>query len=136
MSSAEKDIEKLKPELIGKTLTNLFHTKLSERNRIWQGSGRILYFRTILEINNSIHYDLWKSYLSIWVSDEELFPITQQNWEVPETVKFIGQKIKDIIVFNAQIYIILENDMAIEHTIDYGDIIKIKPVKELIQKAF
>ncbi|MEO8151124.1 MAG: hypothetical protein ABI723_26065 [Bacteroidia bacterium] len=134
MKSVTKEIEAIKPSVVGRTLTNLYHTKLSEKFELLPGVSHVLYFRTIIELDHTEHYDFWKSYLNKWNSTEQLFPVSNEQWDVPDSRFFIGQKVKDIKVdHHGQVYLILENDIAIEHTIDYGDGIRIKPFKELIE---
>lgn len=134
MSVIKEDIEALKPILIGRRLTNLFHTELIERFEMLPGVNYVNYFRTILEIDNKEYYDLWKSYLNKWDSKEQLFLVTSGHWDVPDAGFFIGQRIKDIIVDNnRQIYVLLENDYAIQHIIEYGDVLRINLFSKLIE---
>jgi len=117
-----KELEKYKPELIGQKLIKVFHTDQGEGIEYLNGLGNAYHFSTILELENNKKYQFGNDWIEIWEDSAELKEVTHKNWEVKRNIKFNNIGISDLIVGeNNDVYIKLENDVLIYHTIDYGD---------------
>jgi hypothetical protein len=116
------EIEPYKTELIGKILKNVLFSDQGEGITHLEGLGNAYYFSTVLEIETGKKYRFGKDWISEWDNTEELNEVTHENWRIPRDITYRNIKISDIIIDeHDEIYIALENDVLIYHSIDYGD---------------
>ncbi len=117
-----KDFEKYKKMLVGKTLTNLFFTKQDGPHDYMPGISPAYYFSTIMEIDNDKQLRFGNDFIVDWNDEEPIFALTNENWDLPKSLVFRGQKIVDLTKDdNQQLTFHLENGTTIAHSINYGD---------------
>lgn len=117
-----KDFEEYKKMLVGKTLTNLFFTKQDGPHDYRTGIPPAYYFSTIMEIENDKQLRFGNDFIVDWNDEEPIFALTNENWDLPKSLVFRGQKIVDLTKDdNQQLTFHLENGTTIAHSINYGD---------------
>ena len=117
-----KELEKYRTELVGKKLIKVLHSDQGEGTEHLNGLGNAFYFSTVLEIENGKKYRFGNDWIDEWDESEKLIEVTHENWRISENIKFKNIKISEIILDDHNdIYIKLENDILLYHTMDYGD---------------
>lgn len=117
-----KELEKYKTKLVGKKLIKVLHSDQGEGIEHLNGLGNAYYFSTVLELENGERYRFGNDWIDKWDESEKLIEVTHLNWGIKKNTEFNNIKISDLIIDgNHDIYIKLENDILIYHTIDYGD---------------
>lgn len=117
-----KDFEKYKKMLVGKTLTNLFFTKQDGPHDYMPGISPAYYFSTIMEIENDKQLRFGNDFIVDWNDEEPIIALTNENWDLPKSLVFKGQKIVDLTKDDyKQLTFHLENGTTIVHSIDYGN---------------
>jgi hypothetical protein len=116
------DLQKYSEMVMGKTLTNLYFTKQDGPHDYMPGISPAYYFSTVLELNNQKKYRFGNDFIVDWNDDEPLIKLTNENWDLPQSLVYKSQKIIDLTKdeFN-QLTLHLENGTTISHTVDYGD---------------
>ncbi len=108
--------------VVGKTLTNLFFTEQDGPHDYMPGISPAYYFSTIMELDNEKKLRFGNDFIVDWKDEEPIITLTNDNWDLPKTLVFKGQKIVDLTKDEYQQLIFrLENGTTIAHTIDYGD---------------
>ncbi|MFD2602363.1 hypothetical protein [Flavobacterium suzhouense] len=118
--------------VVGKTLTNLFFTKQDGPHDYMPGISPAYYFATILELDNDKKFQFGNDFIIDWKDQEPTITLTNENWALPKTLVFQGQKIVNLTKDeHEQLTFHLENGTTIAHTIDYGDQLFIENEKVL-----
>ena len=113
--------------VVGKILTNLFCTEQDGPYDYMPGISPAYYFSTIMELDNEKKLRFGNDFIVDWKDEEPIFTLTNENWDLPKTLVFKGQKIVDLTMDEyKQLTFHLENGTTIAHTIDYGDQLLIK----------
>lgn len=108
--------------VVGKTLTNLFFTKQDGPHDYMPGISPAYYFSTIMELDNVKKLRFGNDFIVDWKDEEPIIKVTNENWDLPKSLEFKGQKILDLTKDEyQQLTFHLENGTTIAHTIDYGD---------------
>jgi hypothetical protein len=108
--------------VVGRILTNLFYTKQDGQHDYMPGISPAYYFSTIMELDNEKKLRFGNDFIVDWKDEEPIFTLTNENWDLPKTLVFKGQKIVDLTMDEyKQLTFHLENGTKIAHTIDYGD---------------
>lgn len=108
--------------VVGKKLTNLFFTKREGPQDYMPGISPAYYFSTIMELDNNKKLRFGNDFIVDWKDEEPIITLTNENWDLPKTLVFKGQKIVDLTKGeNQQLTFHLENGTTIAHTNDYGD---------------
>jgi len=116
------ELEKYRSELIGEKLIKVFHTEQGQGIEHLNGLGYAYYFSTIFELENGNKYRFGNEWIDEWDESEKLSEVTHENWGIKKSIKFNNILISDIVIDEYDdVYIKLENDVLIYHTIDYGD---------------
>ncbi|WP_298760979.1 hypothetical protein [uncultured Psychroserpens sp.] len=116
------EIKPYKSLLVGKKLKNVFFTHQGEGTVHLEGLGSAYYFSTILETEDKKKYCFGNDWITKWDANEHLYEVTHENWRIPRNIKYRNIAIIDILIDDDdEIYIRLENDVLIYHTMDYGD---------------
>lgn len=122
-----KDFEKYKKMLVGKTLTNLFFTKQDGPHDYMPGISPAYYFSTIMEIENDKQLRFGNDFIVDWNDEEPIIALTNENWDLPKSLVFKGQKIVDLTKDDYKQWTFhLENGTTIVHSIEYGNQLFIK----------
>ncbi|WP_299442993.1 hypothetical protein [uncultured Aquimarina sp.] len=117
-----KELEKYKSELIGKKLIKVLHSDQGEGIEHLNGFGNPYYFSTVLELENGEKYRFGNDWIDKWDESEKLMEVTHLNWGIKKSTKYNSLRISDLIIDeHNDVYIKLENEALIYHTIDYGD---------------
>jgi hypothetical protein len=75
-----------------------------------------------MELDNEKKLRFGNDFIVDWKDEEPIFTLTNENWDLPKTLVFKGQKIVDLTMDEyKQLTFHLENGTTIAHTIDYGD---------------
>lgn len=116
------ELEQYIKMVVGHTLINLFFTKQDGPHDYMPGISPAYYFSTIMELDNNKKLCFGKDIIFDWKDEEPIISLTSENWNLPKTLVFKGQKIVDLTKdAYDQLTIHLENGTTIAHTIDYGD---------------
>lgn len=116
------ELEEYIEMVVGHTLTNLFFTKQDGPHDYMPGISPAYYFSTIMELDNDKKLCFGKDIIFDWKDEEAIISLTSENWNLPKTLVFKGQKIVDLTKDEYhQLTFHLENGTTIAHTIDYGD---------------
>ena len=116
------ELEEYIKMVVGKTLTNLFFTKQDGPHDYMPGISPAYYFSTIMELDNEKKLRFSNDFIVDWKDEEPIIMLTNENWDLPKTLVFKGQKIVDLTKDEyKQLTFHLENGTTIAHTIDYGD---------------
>jgi hypothetical protein len=108
--------------VIGKTLTNLFHTKQDGPHDYMPGISPAYYFSTVMELDHVTKLRFGNDFVVESKDEELLITLTNESWALPRTLLFKGQKIIDLTKDEYdQLTFHLENGTTIAHTVDYGD---------------
>ena len=108
--------------VVGRTLTNLFYTKQDGPHDYMPGISPAYYFSTIMELDNEKKFKFGNDFIVEWKDEEHIITLTNENWALPKTLVFKGQKIVELTKDeNKQLTFHLKNGTTIAHTIDYGD---------------
>lgn len=106
-------------ELVGRTVTNIFETKVySVQDGI---PGPASYFDIVVEIDRSDLYELGAHSISKWKKNENLIPAVQNDPDI------IGQRITKVIqrdpeeYYDGSLILLLESNFVIEHVTTNGD---------------
>jgi hypothetical protein len=115
-------INKYKLELVGKKLIRVLHSNQSDGVEHLNGLGSAYYFSTVLELENGKKYCFGNDWIDEWDNSKPLNEVTYKNWQIEKNLRYKNVYISDIIVDELNdVYIKLENNVIIHHTIDYGD---------------
>ncbi len=125
-------LNEYKSKLVGKRLIKVLHTDQVKGIEHLNGLGNTYYFSTILQLENGKKYSFSNDWIYEWNSSEPLKEVTHKNWGIEKNLRFKKIIISDILVDELNdIYIKLENDVVIYHTIDYGDKLFFKKYSDL-----
>lgn len=114
--------EKYRALVIGRTLTNLFFTKQDGPHDYRPGIPPAYYFSTIMELDNQEKLRFENDFIVAWNDEAPLFNLTNENWGLPKSLEFRGQKIVDVTKGELeQLTFYLENGTTIAHKVDDGD---------------
>lgn len=117
-----RDYEKNREAIIGKTLTNILFTKQDGPHDYMPGIYPAYYFSTVLELDGSTRLRFSAESIDEWKEEEPLITLTNENWGLPKTLVFKGQKIIDLTKNeHEQLTFHLENGTTITHSLNYGD---------------
>lgn len=116
------DFEQYKNMVVGKTLTNVFHTQQDGPYDYMPGISPAYYFSTVLELNKNQNIQLSSDFLKNWEHKDTLYEVTNQNWLLPENLVFKEREIVNLTQDEFRhLTIHLDNETTINHTTDYGD---------------
>lgn len=116
------NFERYKILVVGKTLTNIFHTQQDGPYDYMPGISPAYYFSTVLELNKNQNIQLSSDFLKNWEDTDTLYEVTNQNWLLPENLVFKERKIINLTQDEFRhLTIHLDNETTINHTTDYGD---------------
>ncbi|SFT51756.1 hypothetical protein SAMN05216474_1029 [Lishizhenia tianjinensis] len=129
-----QNIEQLKDEIIGQKIKALYHTPKGDGEELIPGLGNFYTFDTVIVLENEKLYRLGDDYLIEWLGKDELVEVTHQNWNLPDDLIFNGKCIVDIVLDkNKLYYILLENQIIINHTSDLGCELFIRKYDDIIK---
>lgn len=116
------ELEDYRKIVVGKTLTNLFFTKQDGPHDFMPGISPAYYFCTIMELDNEKKLRFGSDFIVDWNDEEPITILTNENWDLPESMVFKDQKIVNLTVNEyEQLTFHLANGTTIFHSIDYGD---------------
>lgn len=116
------DFEEFKKMVVGKTLTNLFFTKQDGPHDYMPGISPAYYFSTIIELDDNKKLRFGNDFIVDWKDEEPIIKLTNENWGLPKSLEFKGQKIIDLVKDEYQeLTFHLENGTTIAHRMGYGN---------------
>lgn len=126
------EFEEYTKKVIDKTLTNLFFTKQNGPHDYRPGISPAYYFATVMELDHETKLHFGNDFVVEWKDEEPLIALTNENWGLPKTLIFKGQKIVDLTKDEQeQLTFHLENGTTIAHVNDYGNQLFIKTPNEI-----
>lgn len=116
------DFEEFKKMVVGKTLTNLFFTKQDGPHDYMPGISPAYYFSTIIELDDNKMLRFGNDFIVDWKDEQPIIKLTNENWGLPLSLEFKGQKIIDLVKDEYQeLTFHLENGTTIAHRMGYGN---------------
>lgn len=117
-----QDLEKIKAALINQKIKAIYHTPKGEGEELIPGLGNFYTFDTIIALENGKQYRLGDAFIVEWLGNVELLEITPENWNIPDVYNFKSISIKELLITtNKSYYLLLENEVLINHTSEMGD---------------
>lgn len=112
-------------EIVGKRILEIYETNSSYEDGFLD--SRAHYFKTIIELDNKILFELALHEIGAWNSDKDLIASKGTTWAFENKLEYKNQLIKAVIKRDSNVYydgsltLVLANNVIIEHQGTNGD---------------